>query len=473
MRLRILVLLFALAVLAAPVAAEAAMLTDVLDADDGQDGIVDVSLLINYTNEFEWAKISRERNTGDAGTRLMLNQDEFDYSHVKHIMNITAKVGLYHDLEFHMNLPIHINETYEGAMTSHWRQKAWGGWYDTKTPFQDGRPSLLWDKERVFGFPSWKSIHSGFGDMTLGFSYAPLSHERDETFPDWVITFDIQVPSGKQTQPGMMASASNPYKGTGRDASKKATGEDIGVGKKLLRFILQTAISKRFNVADPYFGMNYKAPVALDGLIKNPRHEGGFLLGSEFIAYEKAPVGEKEPQWKVAFDLRFSAQIYGKGQDFNEITDPLAWRRNLTNSDPRKPWPDDPRADPAATGAAPADGYIVYPKDSNGVAYAPPYELPIEDRYTYLEGMFGMYFTIYHYLFLRMDAYVGHRTAHFLSLPESLDEETLRPSMSTPDPTTGEIKYSGYNAQINEIGKRVRKTDALVVGYYLTLGLTI
>ncbi|RJO68589.1 MAG: hypothetical protein C4523_07535 [Myxococcales bacterium] len=434
------------AILACPSLVEAARLTDVLDAANGKNDPIDFTMSVDFKQEFEWAMITRERNTLSSLEKMMLNQNEFSYKAVKNQIIVNGAVGLYHDLEFHIKMPISVSETYTGSMSGHWRDKFWGGEYSTAPISQQSRseltpgPSLLTD--RVFGFASWKTVHSGFGDMTIGFSYAPLSEERDEMWPSWVVTLDMQLPTGPEQKPKMDPAASSLLKGT-------ASG--IGVGEKLFSFIFATAISKRAGVADPYFGMHYKAPIAVGGLIGDPRHEGGFLLGTEIVAYEEIPSNTKEPEWKVAFDLRLSTTLYGKGQNFNEITDALAWRKDKDNDASNTFWPIDPRGS-----ATSPHVYYYYP---GGRAAA--YELPTEGRYAYIEGLVGFYATIYHYLLLKAECAVGHRTEHFLSLPESVDSYTLRP-----------LPSDGYHTQINEVGARVKKEKSLVVAYTLTIGLT-
>ena len=433
-----------------PQPAFTAQVTDVLDAVDDDELPLDFSISIDFTQELEWGRITRERNTADNGS---LNQEEFIYKNARNLMNITGRIGMYKDLELHFILPIHIKETYTGEMSDHWKGKYWSGSYGWNSMESDQSfanmpaeellygPSLISD--RVFGFTSWESTHSGFGDMTIGLSYAPLNEERDETFPTLKFTFDMQIPTGKETDPKMEPSAS--------DLSKGISSE-LGVGKKLLRIIIEAAISKRMSIADPYFAMNYKGPVSLGGHIEKPRHEGGFLLGTELVAYEEFRPEEKEPWWKVAFDLRMNITMYGKGQDFNEITDPLSWRRDKVNDHPEGTtyWPVDPRTGNDL-------GYI-FPKGR-----APEYELPIEDSYTYIKGLVGFYAIIYHYIFIKNEYTFGHRTEHFLSLPDKLDSQDLRPS---PDGNG----YSKYNAQINEVGMRVKKEKSFVFSYSFSLG---
>ena len=410
---------------------QAARITDVLDAADSNGDSFDFSFAVDFTQVLEQAKISRERNTTSRLDKRMLMQREFEYKAVKNYLDIELKFGLYRDLEFHINLPITIRETNNGKQTQHYRDKYWAGDYNPATLTSGGRPSLLHDQ--VFGYSKWESIHKGVGDMTLGFSYSPVNQERVKEYPTWVFSIDIQVPTGPEQKPQLEKDATNQYKGK---------SNTTGVGKKLVGLTFSTAISRRWNVVEPYFGMHYKFTFDTGKLIKNSRYEGGFVLGMEVIPYEFKAEKENEPRWKVALDFRLQATIMGKGQDFNAIVDPLAWRKDKNGT---QYWPVDTRTVP----------YYVYP---NG--QAPAYELPIEDRYTYVQGYFGIYAVLYHYLTLRTEFGFGHRTEHFLSLPNKVDASTLRP-----------VNKNGYNTQINEVGARVKLTNSFVFSYMFSLGI--
>jgi len=420
-----------------PSAGQAAILTDVLDASDDNDDVFDFSLSVDFTQVHEQARISRERNTISSTDKRMLTQREFEYNSIKSTIDVNMKFGIYKDLEFHINLPITIEDSNKGKQDAFWRNKYWAGDYVQNQLDYFERPSLLSDK--VFGFAEWEAIHKGVGDMTLGFSYSPVNQERVKEYPTWVITLDIQVPTGPEQKPSL-----NPFDNA--DNRFKGVSDTVGVGKKLVALTFKTAISKRFGVVDPYFGMHYKLTIDTGGLIKDPRHEGNFLLGMEVVAHESKPDGANEPKWKVAFDFRMQATILGKGQDFSSITDPLAWRKDKVGS---AYWPDDPRRLDQDN----PNLFYYYP---NGTA---EYELPIEDRYTYIQGIVGLYAVLAHYITLKSEFGFGHRTEHFLSLPDQVDRDTLRP-----------LDMDGYNTQINEVGARIKLTDSFVFSYTFSIG---
>lgn len=428
-------------ILSMPICAQAAMLTDVLDAADVNEDPFDFSISVDFRQELEWATITRERNTLSSAEKAMLNQNEFNYKAVRNLLFINARFGLYHDLEFHFTLPVHIEEKYTGKMSGHWGDKFWGGEYSPNTLHQLGRPSLLTD--RVFGFAAWESTHRGFGDLSFGFTYSPVNQTRDPDYPSWILTFDIQVPSGSEQNPKMEPAAANLQKGI---------GNSISVGKKLVGLIFKTAISKRIGAAEPYFGLDYKVNVATSGYIQDARHQGGFLLGNEAVIYELQREGENEPLWKVVFDFRMSGTIVGRGQDFNAITDALAWRRDMTNTTNTIYWPTDPRL------RVTENPHMFYYYEGGK---APEYQLPIEDRYVNITGLVGIQAILYHYLLLKAEFTFGYNTDHYLSLPEKLDYNTLRP-----------LDKGGYNTQINEVGARVRYSQSFVFGYTFTLGFS-
>lgn len=423
--------------------AYAAKVTDVLDAADGPDGPVDIDLSVEFSQTFETGVITRERNTSLSVDRTMLHQDEFNWKNKKDEMTVNGRIGLYHDLEFHFALPITIADKDEGWLSSHWRNKFWGGTTERYNPTSSAQSfrtaSLL--NERVFGFPAWEATRSGFGDMSLGLAYAPLSEDRDVYYPTMLFAFDVILPSGAKNEPRMESSIKNQYTGT---------NPKTGVGKKLTTFILKTAISKRLGAADPYFGLEYRIPVNSGGYIKHPRQEGRFTLGTEAVAYERKLEKENEPFFKIAFDVRLNAILYGKGQDYSPITDPLAWRKDKDNTATQTYWEDDPRAKTLSA----SDYYYYY----NGKA--PKYVLPTMDSYVYVQGTVGFNAILGHYFQIRTDFNIGHRGTHYLSLPTKVDSQTLRPA-----------DRSGYNTQINETGARVQLYQNLILGYTVSLGI--
>lgn len=427
-------------------AAYAAKVTDVLDAADGADGPLDIDLSVDFSQHFESGVITRERNTSLSVDRTMLHQDEFVWKSQTSEMAFKGRIGLYHDLELHFTLPVTISEKNNGWLSGHWRNKFWGGtterYNPTSTAFSFRSASLL--NERIFGYPSWETMRSGFGDMTLGLAYAPLSEDRDRYYPTMLLGFDVILPSGKKTEPSMDSSSKNQFTGTNGNQAKNK-----GVGKKLATFILKTAISKRLGAADPYFSLEYRIPVNAGGYIKNPRQEGRFMLGTEAVAYERKLEKENEPFFKIAFDVCLSATLYGKGQDYSPITDPLAWRKDKNNTANEIYWEDDPRAKNLAA----SDYYYSY----NGKA--PAYVLPTMDSYVYVQGTAGFYAILGHYFQVRSDFSIGHRGTHYLSLPKKIDSQTLRPA-----------DRSGYNTQINETGTRVQLYQSLVMSYTMSLG---
>jgi|GEM_PF-2588796 len=415
----------------------AALSTDVLDAADGMNDPIDFSIEVQFVQDYQWATVSRERNTFSETEPDMLNQNEFEIKELKNILNVNGRIGMYHDLEFHFNLPIHIKDSSEAYMSSHFRNKFWGGGFSLDTLAEKGRPSLLTDA--VFGYAGWNAAHKGFGDMLIGFTYGIFSNERDPDRPSFNVTLDLELPTGSQNNPDMGPTAINPQRG------KVSTG----VGEKLVSFIFRTDLSMRFNAADPYFGIYYKVPISTGGHISDPRQEGGFRLGTEIIAYEKIPETSPEPLWKVAFDLGMNINLYGRGQDFNEITDALAWRKDL---DTVEAWPVDPRS--YQVEGEPQNVFFEYS------TRPPDYELPVNGRYAHIQGKLGFYTIFYHYIMLKTQVLAGHRTEHFLSLPSKLDENTLRPS-----------DKDGYNTQINEIGARVKLQKSFTLAWNLSLAL--
>ncbi len=423
--------------------AESAEFTEVLDASDGPDDPVDIRISIGYRQEMQWATIARERNTVGTSVRDMIDQDEFDVHYIKHIMDITGRVGLYKDLELHFTLPVHLSETHTGEMSMHWRDKWWAGEYDPYNLHQKGRPSLQTDK--VLRYSAWDVTHSGFGDMTFGFTYGVFDEGRDPTRPDVNFTLDFQLPTGTEQKPTIGRDLSNPEKGT-------ASG--IGVGSQVFELIFKTAAAKSFGIWEPYAELNLHIPVPAGPLMSDPQWQGGGLFGMEFVAFEHKEKRANEPKWRVAFDWRLGIQMFGPGQCFNELTDALAYRKDLDNQTGQTWWPEDTRT---------GDGrpFFEYPNAGNGVdsITAPNFHLSKSSSYARIRSRFGLNGILGHYFTFSVWGSAAYRTEHFLSTPGAIDPDTLRP-----------VNTGDYYAQINEVGTRVKLTDALQVSWMVQIG---
>ncbi len=424
---------------------QAAEYTEIRDAAD-EDDPFDFMLGVTFKQEFEMARFSRERNEfyKETSQGEKLNQPEYELWSNRKYVEVDARFGLYHDLEFHVKLPVYTQEDNDLNMEDIWRK-----WYWTGAPASSySVPSLM--NDGVTGYTSWGATRAGFGDMRFGFVYGIMNEDREPAFPRFNLGFDITVPTGKEKSPVIHSAnaGTNPYRGTAQG----------GAGDGLVVFHLYTALSKKYGAADPYMGFHGDFPVSTGGYIETPANRGGFTLGIEVTAFEmkpsedsKADVPGDEPLWKIAADFRLGLSAVGRGQEFNALVEGLGWR--LDNDDA---WGVDPRSNVSSSSVNPISS-----AHYNYGGEAASFELPTHQPYMEIEALIGWHFKLYHFLQLESSVSVKHRTAHFIAIPDQINASTLRPA-----------DQDGYNNQIEETSARVRYERDVIIGYTVGLALT-
>jgi len=223
-------------ILASPPTAQAARVTDVADAFDGDD-VYDANLFITFFQNYRWAKVTKEfySDFGIADGR------DLKITEAGNHMILDVELGLYKDLSFNLSLPIAFTQKYgaefANGVTKN-NSELYGGWFVGDL---DENP--------------FKSAHAaGVGDMHIGLKWAPFNCERDNEgwWPTWMLYYDVMLPSGKPWNPS--DDFYNKYTG-----SSKKSGLGVGLGISEMTF--GTALSKRFKYFDPYVGFHYTLPI--------------------------------------------------------------------------------------------------------------------------------------------------------------------------------------------------------------------
>ncbi|MDY7231579.1 hypothetical protein [Hyalangium rubrum] len=333
--------------LGAPLAANAADITRIassLDEDDPFDLFLDVSFARTQSR----SKIVREQL--EPGTTTISEHTEIWHSAVDSRLNIDLAIGLYQDLQFSFSLPLILqqNDSYgfiSGTDTTNSTivlncVNPDGSFRTNCTPSNPANSASL------FTVPSTHR-RGGLGNMRFGLAYAFFNEEKDPTKPMWVVGIDYEAPTAKM-----------------RDPSLDNTVEDNrgNVGDRVHKYTFYTAFSRRMGVADPYFRVHYTLPVAGPGIysncfnraevagegftsptlgtpencftgrwnrketgIKYP-HQGGFMFGSEFTAFNDRTKGQK-----FSLDLRGIGNYVSSGRYYNELS--AALRKLLATQD--------------------------------------------------------------------------------------------------------------------------------------------
>ncbi len=319
-------------------AAHAADVTDVLDAADGEDPF-DLTLSPRFRQRREAAIIRREypcdpNASAEAQARFprldnrcaepsVVFRKEMEYERQINTLDIDLRIGVFKDVELHATFPI----VFSDQRILRYADADAGLGADPVSPenssvdpsddrivrdiTDNGATDLNRQSFTTFRYFSLAGEgnlgvqRKGFGDMTLGFAWAPFNHARDETKATLKLGFDYLLPTGEIAQAG---------------------NEGVGRGVHELKWTV--AASKRFKYLEPYFSVNASVPfVASESLFEDvsvgqtlvePGQRAEISFGSEFILHEKAEVGQR-----FVLDLGVTYGYTAEGRDYNPLSDAL------------------------------------------------------------------------------------------------------------------------------------------------------
>ncbi len=346
--------LAALAVLGSSSAALAAQVTHVATAGT-DEWPVEIDFFTSFVGTDESATISRETihpsppgQPNKSGGGLYL-ATEMSYQRTSMVLPLRAAVGIWHNLELHLNVPIVIDDrqTWNYSSVSNEANIS-----VDKTPSVCPEGPVLAGGVCSNGVPPEPLVtpaangantlpivsdRGGFvvGNIGIGAAWAVTSEDDDPTDPTWVIAFDYAAPSAAPMDPTVVS-----Y-GPG------APGQISAIGDKFHHFQPWTALSKRRGIFDPYIELYGDIPRSAGGVYDNcdnpypnsggearincysgpwtqaqtqatPVYLGGFWFGSEIIAYENP----KEEQ-KVNLDFRFLTEYHSQARTYTELSDLL------------------------------------------------------------------------------------------------------------------------------------------------------
>ncbi len=241
---------------------------------------------------------------GYDGQRLTTSP-ELAFSQLDTEMKFDVHLGVFRGLEFHFGLPIVFQQdrtftqlaSPENTSVTRICGDARGLGCDTPG---NGSESLY-----ALPTPTSRSYLSGLGDVSFGLGWAVFRQEKDDTRPTWVIRFDYTAPSAIRNTPS-------------QPTSPQSRGN---IGEQVHRLTFATAVSRRFQVVEPYFHLEYVAPIASPSIYSNcdeptsgrigfgqncgtgvwsrretgmkPSHTLTAAFGSEFHLYENASAAQR------------------------------------------------------------------------------------------------------------------------------------------------------------------------------------
>ncbi len=365
------------AALAAPRLVAAAEITDVADAADTirignlqRDDPFDFYLGAEFENDLGTGKITREpidrpgispddpNACTERNPRDCRPVDELTFRRVTNRLNVSGQIGIFHDLALSFGWHMVVSDSIKFAFAD-----GVSGANSTVAP--DTGTTL-------FSIPH-SYYHRGSGAFDLGLKWAPLSDERDESKPSWVLYFNWSSPLVATTYNPAVDDATISHPATAGDGVHRLTG-GMALSKRIVNFGLigiDPNLPRRGYI-DPYIDLSYTLPVPQRGraLAENlpasnfgspPSHEARCNAGFEIVPVENLKNG-----YKLAVDLGLRSTYYSQGRNYSELTDALK-------------------------------------------------ELTYTDQYMFVGGTLGLYAQIAHFLRLKASFVAGYNTAHFLT----------------------------------------------------------
>ncbi len=317
--------------LGAPFVATAADVTRVASSFEDDDPF-GMFIDVGFENTYRRTKILREVLPAQAGgTRQYAN--ELWYKGNDPRLNFDLAIGIAQDVELSFGLPIVFQRNEEWTFVSGTNAgnssiinnclRANGSLTDPTCPTTGAGTQAL------FNVPL-EAYRGGLGNMRFGLAWAIFNQRKDETKPTWVLGLDYEAPTAARLDPSVI---------TTRE-------ERGGVGDRVHKYTMYTALSRRIGIADPYFRVHYTVPVRGPGAYSNceslnvdpqnlgrPQncglegwgrketgiqapHTGGVVFGSEIQVYN-------QPKRKFTMDLRAIANYVSEGRYYNELSGAL------------------------------------------------------------------------------------------------------------------------------------------------------
>lgn len=459
----------------------AAEVTDVVDAlDEAFDDPFDFHFEPTFRQHIENGTIIREANCSptDNGTSAFANAErctdaaaiiynrELDYERVINELAFEFQFGIWHDLEFHFNLPIifHDQRTVSFATGDPDEQVT----HDNSSidPLgslieDDLADEGIFESYRYFGLDSVGTgpSRSGLGDISFGIAWAPYNDERNPHWATLVVGFDYQIPT-----------------------SESATRTNTGPGRGVHELQFTVAASRRFSVVEPYVQLRYILPlIGSDSVFQDfgggmvnqgPGQSGELSAGTEFIVYENHERGQH-----FSVDLGLDFAFTAEGRDYSPLTDAFAGSdcNGLTPADADfsqegRLYEPSPDTDPESAGCAwilqqpanerrnPAAETADQQYYSDGISTV--------ESYASLGGHIGVNVQLSEYVEVRIQSYFETQTEHFLTAAHTGVDRDNDNEVNLSDPNeTNPV----YNPTLDSVGERLRADSVFNVSWSATL----
>jgi hypothetical protein len=429
--------------------------TDVASSFDG-DNKFDFRFRVRYDHLEQRAQLKRELAVPGADSIAILK--DLRYSSRRDAVTLRTELGLYKDLMLHAELPIIIEESalyeYDQSLGNSCAyppdpNPTCVNASNSTTIRDDIVPMNGYDATAsgapLSGNQVFKTVTRGarggsgldaFDTFNLGLTWGALSQARDRSKPNWVVGIEGHISFG-----------------TIKRFDRANPGANKGVSEGVHRFLVRTALSRRFRFFEPYWELWYLLPIARgDSLFidygraqktKNPQMEGGTRFGVEFVPYER-----KEKQYRLGIDLGMRVQAHFEGRGYSQAWEMLAGSPVLACNDTTA------STNPACASTTPANPYQNQP--FTGITTIENYATV--GGYLQIGAQIGPYFR------LRTGVQYQHDQSHFITGDDIGTPAADNPTGRVTNPTEFN---PAYRAVIDQPGRRYYVDGVHLVNFFL------
>lgn len=293
------------ALAALPRLAFAAHSTRVLTAAEESHPLPELHLGVRLERTELTGKITREWFEGQSA----LDVRELDYVETTQALTLTARVGLFRDLELTVAAPIVLSYVSEIGFAD-----GVGPNSTVYAPATADRSSTNAD-DPAFStrFPitevPGRRERGGFGDMRFGLGWSPVNDLKAEAWPTLTLRAEITAPTGEVWDPA--------------DADAVPGGADGKIGRGLTVFDLSLGLSRRTRPApphlEPFFLIGTRLPIAIGAQQARgmtPPPTARVEAGTELVLYDR-------DRARYAFELGVVLQYIASGRTYSPLSDYL------------------------------------------------------------------------------------------------------------------------------------------------------
>jgi hypothetical protein len=416
-------------VLAVPAAA--AERTSVMSSADGTDRF-DGTLSVRYDWAMRRSAIGREfpcdpTVPGCPATPATVSKPELDATRVTHTLDIDARIGLYHDLELRISLPVVLSDRTDLSFAD--------GVDFTNSQIDDG------SARRLFEVPHDGPSRTGVGDMRFALRWAPLAQWRQPRHPTLLLAAAYTAPTGTPRRPGNTA-----------------------VGEGLHQVHIEVAASRLWRFVEPYFALHgdLRFPAPGRTLFRNyddapqtrvgPGHVLGMALGAEWFPWRTVRADGKAERF-ARIDTGVSASYTFRGREYTDLFEALGTSPCA--------------GDPACVGSRSNKNMAAYDRTLAGAQGGPQSMDGLVDVASYgtIGAWVGAGVQPIPNLEIGLQFLYRHETAHLLTNADTGKDSDAGNDTIEWVNASGRNEYNPvFNSEVDEPGRRLRSSGADVFG---------